>query len=95
MSGNPSSSRRSLVELDTPQVAVEAVKRAEDSEATVVRLYESWGDQCKFRVRSTLPAARAFLCDLLERERKEVAVTDGVIELEVTPFKILTLKLMP
>ena len=95
VSGNPSSSRRSLVELDTPQVAVEAVKRAEDSEATVVRLYESWGDQCKFRVRTTLPAARALLCDLLERERKEVAVTDGVIELEVTPFKILTLKLMP
>ena len=42
---------------------------------------------------STLPASRAFLCDILERDRQEVAVTDGEIELELTPFKILTLKL--
>jgi len=35
------------------------------------------------------------LCDLLERDRDEVAVHDGVIDLDVTPFKILTLKLAP
>jgi hypothetical protein len=29
----------------------------------------------------------------LERERKEVVVNDGAIELVLTPFKILTLKL--
>jgi alpha-mannosidase len=85
--------RRSLVEVDTPQVVVEAIKRAEDSEATVVRLYEAWGGRCTARLRTTLPASRAFLCDLLERDREEVAVNDGVIELELTPFKILTLRL--
>jgi hypothetical protein len=46
-------------------------------------------------LRTTLPASRAFLCDLLERNRDEVAVHDGVIELELAPFKILTLKLEP
>jgi hypothetical protein len=51
-------------------------------------------------VRTTLPASRAFLCDLLERNRQEIAVQEvavnaGVIELELTPFKILTLKLEP
>jgi hypothetical protein len=46
-------------------------------------------------LRTTLPASRAFLCDLLERNREEVAVHDGVIDLELTPFKILTLKLEP
>ena len=86
---------RSLIELDTQQVAVEAIKRAEDSDATIVRLYESWGDRCRTRLRTTLPASRAFLCDLLERDREEVAVRDGVIELELAPFKILTLKLAP
>jgi alpha-mannosidase len=88
-------SSRSLVEIDTREVIVEAIKRAEDSEATIVRLYEAWGERCKARLRTTLPASRAFLCDLLERNREEVAVRDGVIELELTPFKILTLKLEP
>lgn len=94
--GNPQpEGRRSLVEVDTPQVIVEAIKRAEDSDATVVRLYEAWGGRCKARLRTTFPASRAFLCDLLERDRKEVTVRDGAIELELTPFKILTLKLEP
>ncbi|TMC97077.1 MAG: alpha-mannosidase [Chloroflexi bacterium] len=88
-------SSRSLVEIDTRQVIVDAIKRAEDSDATIVRLYEAWGRSCIARLRTTLPASRAFLCDLLERNRTEVAIKDGVIELELTPFKILTLKLEP
>ena len=84
---------RSLVEIDTRQVVVEAIKRAEDSDSAIVRLYEAWGRSCSARLRTTLPAARAFLCDLLERNREEIAVNDGVIELELTPFKVLTLKL--
>jgi alpha-mannosidase len=86
---------RSLIEVDTRQVAVEAIKRAEDSDASIVRLYEAWGRSCSARVRTTLPASRAYLCDLLERNVREVAVRDGEVQLELTPFKILTLKLEP
>jgi alpha-mannosidase len=84
---------RSLIEIDTRQVIVETIKRAEDSGATIVRLYEAWGGSCTARLQTTLPASRAFLCDLLERNREEVAVNDGVIVLELTPFKVVTLKL--
>jgi alpha-mannosidase len=86
--------RRSLIEVDKPQVVVEAIKRAEDSDAVIVRLYEAWGGRCRARVRTSLPASRAFLCDLLERNRAEIEVRDGQLELEVTPFKVLTLKLL-
>jgi alpha-mannosidase len=89
----PAGSSRSLVEVDTRQVIVEAIKRAEDSDAAIVRLYEAWGAPCRANLRTTLPAGRAWLCDLLERERTEVKVRDGELELELTPFKILTLKL--
>jgi len=92
--GKPAETQRSVVEVDTPQVVVETIKRAEDSEARIVRLYEAWGGPCRVRLRTTLPASRAFLCDLLERDRQEVGVTRGMIELELTPFKILTLKLV-
>jgi alpha-mannosidase len=84
---------RSLVEVDTPQVIVEAIKPAEDSDAVIVRLYEAWGRACGARVRTTLPAIRAHLCDLLERNLKEVSVRNGQIDLLLTPFEILTLKL--
>jgi alpha-mannosidase len=93
--GSPEQRRHSLIEIDTPQVVVDAIKRAEDSDATVIRLYEAWGKRCKARLHTTIPASRAFLCDLLERERDEVAMRGGAIDLELTPFKLLTLKLEP
>jgi alpha-mannosidase len=83
----------SLVEVSTPEVKVEAIKRAEDSHATIVRLYEAWGASCSARIKTTLPARRAAMCDLLERERAEVDVQEGVVELAFTPFKVITLKL--
>jgi alpha-mannosidase len=91
--GLASGHSRSLIEVSTPQVIVAAIKRAEDSDATIVRLYEAWGGSCRAKIRTTLPARRAALCDLLERERAEVVVQDGQVALEFTPFKILTLKL--
>jgi alpha-mannosidase len=94
-SGLAAGAQRSLIEVDTPQVVVEAIKCAEDSDAIVVRLYEAWGGRRRARVRTTFPARRAALCDLLERERAEVAIRDGELELEFGPFKILTLKLEP
>jgi alpha-mannosidase len=87
--------RRSLVEVDTPQVVVEAVKRAEDSDAVIVRLYEAWGGRCRARVITSLSASSAHLCDLLERDIEEVPVRGDTVELDLTPFKILTLKLQP
>jgi alpha-mannosidase len=79
--------------VSTPQVKVEAIKRAEDSDATIARLYEAWGSNCSARIKTTLPARRAATCDLLERERAEVDVQEGVLELAFTPFKVITLKL--
>ena len=84
----PLGTTRSLVEVDTPQVIVEAIKRAEDSDAVIVRLYEAWGRPCHAGVTTTLPARRVLLCDLLEREREETS-----LELDLRPFQVVTLKL--
>jgi alpha-mannosidase len=80
----------SLLEVDTRQVIVEAIKRAEDSEAVIVRLYEAWGRPCRARLATSFPARRVTLCDLLERERGETS-----LELAFRPFQIVTLKLEP
>ena len=81
--------------LEALQSDVEAIKRAEDSDAVIVRLYEAWGGRCRARVRTSLPASRAYLCDLMERDRDEISIHAGELEVELAPFKILTLKLTP
>jgi alpha-mannosidase len=85
----PIGTSRSLIEVDTPQVIVEAIKRAEDSDAVIVRLYEAWGRPCRARVKTTLAHTRARLCDLLEREIAEASLD----ELRLRPFEVVTLAL--
>ena len=84
----PDGEAESLIAVDTRQVIVEAIKRAEDSDAVIVRLYEAWGRPCRAHVTTTLPTRRVTLCDLLEREREETS-----LELDFRPFQIVTLKL--
>ena len=88
--GLPAGTSRSLVSLDTRQVKVEAIKLAEDSDAVIVRLYEAWGRPCTARLTTTLPARRATLCNLLERDREETG-----LDLNFRPFQVVTLKLEP
>ena len=84
----PNGEARSLIEVDTRQVIIEAIKLAEDSNAVIVRLYEAWGRPCRARIQTTIPHSRVMLCDLLERERREVD-----LELDLTPFQVVTLAL--
>ncbi len=91
----PAGTSRSLIEVDTRQVIVDTIKRAEDSDAVIVRLYEAWGRPCTARLVSTLPASRIRVCDLLERNLFEIAVDEGACELVVKPFQVVTLKLEP
>ncbi|MGW5444231.1 alpha-mannosidase [Streptomyces asiaticus] len=83
-----------LVAAGDPGVVVEAVKLADDrSGDVVVRLYESRGG----RIRTTLTAGFPVECvqatDLLESPTGELAHTDGVVDLQLRPFQILTLRL--
>jgi alpha-mannosidase len=82
-------SPRGLVSVDTPQVRIAAIKRAEDSDAVVIRLYEAWGRPCRARVETAVPHGRVALCDLLERERAATSL-DAI---DFRPFQVVTLKL--
>ena len=74
--------------VDAPGVFIEAVKQAERSTATIVRLYEGWGRHTKATVTTALPFARVARTDLLEKAREPI---DGAVDLALRPFEIVTL----
>jgi alpha-mannosidase len=74
--------------VDAPGVFIEAVKQAERSTATIVRLYEGWGRHARATVTTALPFAGVARTDLLEKAREPI---DGVVELALRPFEIVTL----
>jgi hypothetical protein len=72
---------------------VDAVKKAEDSNAIVVRLYEAFGAHATVRLSSTLPFRAATKCNLLEEGDQPVRRTRGGVTLKLRPFEIVTIKL--
>jgi alpha-mannosidase len=83
----------SAVSVDRTNAVVEVVKRADRDDATVVRLYESWGARGPVTLRFGFPVNDAAVVDLLERERGTVDVVDHAVTVDLAPFQIVTLAL--
>jgi alpha-mannosidase len=84
-----------LVRVEDGTAVVSAVKLADDrSGDVVVRLYEAEGS--RGRARLALPPGDVAECDLLERPLPEASAlrsaTDGVVDLALRPFQVVTLR---
>ena len=85
--------RQSFFNVSSPALILDTVKKAEDSSALIVRLYESRGTRGAFRLSSPLPFHSASLVNLLEDPIVELNWANGSVELDFKPFQIITLKL--
>jgi alpha-mannosidase len=85
--------QQAFFSLDQPAVLLDTIKKAEDSEALILRLYEARGTRGKLRLTSSLPIQSAALVNLLEDEMSPLNWQDGGVELSFKPFEIITLRL--
>ena len=83
----------SVAHTNKSNVILETVKEAEDSEDTVLRLYECKNIRTKTEITLGFPAEKCYLCDMLENEERELPIKDGKVKLDIKGFEIVTLKL--
>lgn len=84
---------RSLVDIDTPAIAIESIKKAEDGTAVIVRLYERFGRRCTGTLALAPEVTSAHFTDLLESEGDALDIASDAISLTFSGFEIKTLKL--
>ena len=78
----------SFVQADKENVVIEAVKKAEDSDAVIVRLYECYNRRGQTTLTFPRPVKRA-----VDEEIGEVLNVNGSqVELELKPYEIETVK---
>jgi alpha-mannosidase len=83
----------SFIEVDAPNVVVEAVKQAEDGDDLIVRLYECAHAQTRTTVRFGFPLRAAAEVNLMEEQPRALRVVDDTVEVVLGPFEIKTLRL--
>ena len=84
----------SLMQVDAPNVIIDTVKLAEDGSGDViVRLYESKHAQTAATLSLGFPAAKAFVCDMLENPQQELAVNTNAVTLAMRAFEIKTVRI--
>ncbi len=90
----PLGKRLSLLATSSPQVAIQAIKRAEDGEGFVVRLQELEGRPAKHLVLQGAGAIQgADELDGLERPLRALAPAKGALALDFTPYQVRTVGL--
>jgi alpha-mannosidase len=84
----------SFITINTPGVVIETIKKAEDSNDIIVRLYECHGNKVKCKIELGLNVNHAQLVDLLEEKGKSLKIEDNSIELDFGQFEVHTIKLI-
>lgn len=83
----------SLFDCNDANLVLDTVKKAEDSDAIILRFYEAHGARGVAKVRCELPFQTACLCNILEEDGEPIEVKNDTLEVAYTPFQIVTLKL--
>lgn len=90
---SPISNLQSLVSCSSPNVIVETVKRAEDGDGFIVRLYESQRKRGQVQVKVGCAVESAWVTNLLEDNESALSVDNDSIILNLKPYQIMTLRI--
>lgn len=83
-----------FIHVDDRNIVVEAVKKAENDDGLIVRLYECHNSRGQAELVCARKPKEAWLCDLEEKPIAEIEVVDGIVPFAYKPFEILTVKLV-
>lgn len=84
-------SEHSFLSLNSKQVTLEAVKKAEQDDALVVRIVERHGMTSQINLELDAAVKSASLCNLLEAEEEKLDCSTGKISFKIKPYEIKTL----
>src|SRR5262249_41404803 len=88
----PLGAAHAFVRVEPEHVMLSALKRAEDEDALIVRLYEYVGQNAVARISLPPGATRAVTTNLLEQGGSELTIEAGAVVAPMSPYEIKTIK---
>ncbi len=86
---------QSLIAVDRSNTIIETIKRAEDGNGVIIRLYESQRQRGAYFLTTNFPLAAAWRTNILEENQLEISVNGNQVSHEIKPYQIQTIRLIP
>jgi alpha-mannosidase len=86
---------KSLFKVDKDSVVIETIKKAQDGNGFIIRMYESLGGRGDVALSSSFNVKSCFETNLIEENIKQLAADNNQIKFNIKPFQILTLRIVP
>lgn len=83
----------SLVSVKDENVVIETIKKAENGDGIIVRMYESFNRRTSTVLKTGFDFESVTLCDMLENDLKVISAKENSIPITLKPFEIVTIKI--
>lgn len=83
----------SFASVDCANVILETVKQAEDGNGIILRMYESENAFTKAKLTVHKEFTQAQICSLLEEPERMAAADGNVIDVQLKPYEVVTVKI--
>lgn len=82
----------SLVSVDAANLALETVKKAEDDNSIIIRIYEFENKKTEAEIVFGFDIEELYLCDLTENNKEKLDFCKNTARIKMSNYEILTLK---
>ena len=83
----------SIISCADENVVIETVKKAEDGDGIIIRMYESFNKRTNTVITAGFDFKSVTLCDMTEKDLKLIKTGGRQIPVSLKPFEIVTVKI--
>ena len=83
----------SFLRVSPDNIVITAIKKAEDDNSLIVRLFETYGKETKITMEFTKPVKEVYVTNLLEEKENQLTVKNKELSVSLKPFEICTLNI--
>ena len=83
----------SFISTDNEKIVLAAIKKAEDKDGIIIRLWNKSDEDTTADIKISLPVTKAELVKMNEEKLSDISLTNGKISVKITRNKILTIRL--
>ncbi|WP_273327407.1 alpha-mannosidase [Vallitalea guaymasensis] len=82
----------SMIQVDQENVIIETIKKAEDSDDIIIRLYECYNRRCEVTIKFFSELNEVIECNMMEKELENIPVDNMSFHFQIKPYEIRTFK---